>query len=514
MNQAENFKRLTCTNAIRSDLRSRSVRAAGFTWAAGTADFILRIGSTAILARLVLPEQFGLVMMVTAVTAIADQFRDLGLSTVTVQRKDISHGEVTNLFWINVLAGTLITLVVCAASPLVSAYYKEPRLTAITCILASNFFFGGLMVQHQALLARVLKLGHSATVRVLTSVISTVVAVLLAWKGFGYWALVWREVVRSVLLVVGMWLCFPWIPGQPCWKTDIRGLLGFGAHLSAANILASISGGADRFLLGRFWGAGPVAMYRQAYLLLVVPMDQLLSPLYQVAQPGLSMLQTEAARYRRFYKKVLTLVCVATMPLSLFVAVYSVEIIRIVLGRKWLEAAPLLMILSFDSFIRQAVGSSAQILITRGRSKTYLGLTVLHNAILILFMAIGVRWGAKGVALADVATTWLLIAPRLYYSFKGSPVTIGTFFSTIARPAIASVLMAIAVSFLHQAVPPLGAPVVLVLASLAGLVVFLGAWALMPGGKAELIGLVADLRSALQKKTSRATTLEPVAMAS
>lgn len=513
MNQAEKFKGLICTEALRNDLRSSSVRAAGFTWAAGAADFALRIGSTAILARLVLPEQFGLVMMVMAVTAIADQFRDLGLSTVTVQRKELSHQEVTNLFWINALAGTLIALVVCALSPLVSAYYQDPRLTIITCILASNFVFGGLMVQHQALLARVLKLGHSATVRVLASVISTVVAVLLAWKGFGYWALVWREVVRSVLLAAGMWLCFPWIPGLPCRKTDVRALLGFGVHLSAANILGSISGGADRFLLGRFWGAGPVAMYRQAYQLLVAPMEQLLGPVYQVTQPGLSMLHAEALRYRRFYKKVLTVVCVATMPLSLFVAVNAAEITRIVLGRKWLAAAPLLMILSFDAFIRQPVGSSAFVLITRGRSKTFLGLTFLHNVTMILFMVIGVRWGAKGVAVADVATTWLLIAPRLYYSLKGSPITVGTFFSTITRPALASILMAIVIGLLHQTLPPWGAPIFLAVSSVVALIVFSGAWLLMPGGKAELMGLVSDLRSALQKKTGRATPLETVAVA-
>jgi O-antigen/teichoic acid export membrane protein len=514
MNRAEKFKRLTCTAAIRNDLRSSSVRAAGFTWVAGVADFVLRIGSTAILARLVLPEQFGLVMMVMAVTAIADQFRDLGLSTVTVQRKEISHQEVTNLFWINLLAGSLIALVVCAASPLISAYYKEPRLTVITCILASNFVFGGLMVQHQALLARVLKLGHSATVRVLASVISTVVAVLLAWKGYGYWALVWREVVRSVLLAAGMWLCFPWIPGLPCRKTDVRGLLGFGVHLSAANIFASIGGGADRFLLGRFWGAGPVAMYRQAYQLLVLPMEQLIGPVYQVTQPGLSMLQAEASRYRRFYQKVLTVVCVATMPLSLFVAVNATEITRLVLGRKWLDAAPLLMILSFDAFIRQPVGSSAFVLITRGRSKTFLGLTLLHNATLILFMAVGVRWGAKGVAVADVAATWCLIAPRLYYSFRDSPVTVGTFFSTIARPAIASILMAVVLGLLHQTLPPFGAPVFLLLGSIIGSLVFLSAWLLMPGGKAELMGLASDLRSALQKKTGRTATIEAAAVAS
>src|SRR6478735_10968941 len=129
MNRSEKLNHLFCTEAIRKDLRTSSVRAAGLTWAAGIADFVLRIGSTAVLARLILPEQFGLVMMVMAVTAIADQFRDLGLSTATVQRKEISHQEVTNLFWINVLAGILIAAVVCAASPLVSEYYKEPRLT-------------------------------------------------------------------------------------------------------------------------------------------------------------------------------------------------------------------------------------------------------------------------------------------------------------------------------------------------------------------------------------------------
>src|ERR1039458_3852212 len=100
MNKAEKFRRLTCTQELRKDLRGSSVRAAAFTWAAGAVDFVLRIGSTAVLARLILPEQFGLVMMVTAVTAIADQFRDLGLSTATVQRKEISHEEVSNLFWI------------------------------------------------------------------------------------------------------------------------------------------------------------------------------------------------------------------------------------------------------------------------------------------------------------------------------------------------------------------------------------------------------------------------------
>src|SRR4051794_3165460 len=147
-------------------------------------------------------------MMVMAVTAIADQFRDLGLSTVTVQKEKLTHQEVSNLFWINTVAGLVIALIVCAASPLIAIYYKESRLVPVTCILATNFFWGGLMVQHQALLTRQLKLGYTSFVRLLSSLLSTLLALILAWKGFGYWALVWREIARCALLTVGMWVCF------------------------------------------------------------------------------------------------------------------------------------------------------------------------------------------------------------------------------------------------------------------------------------------------------------------
>jgi PST family polysaccharide transporter len=486
MNKDEKFNRLVCTDAIRRDLRSKSVRAAGFTWAAGIADFVLRIGSTAILARLILPQQFGLVMMVTAVTAVADQFRDLGLSTVTVQRKEISHQQVTNLFWINVLAGVSIALTVAAISPLISTYFKEPRLTLITCILATNFVWGGLVVQHEA---------------------------LLAWKGFGYWALVWKEVVRWGLLTVGMWICLPWIPGLPCRSVNVRSLLRFGAHLSGANILVTIMTGADRFLLGRFWGAGAVAVYRQAYQLLVLPMDQLLGPVFQVTQPGLSMLQTEDSKYRHFYQKVLTVVCIATMPVSLFVAATATEIVRVLLGRKWIECASVLMILSLGTFIKEPIRWNAHVLITRGKSRRYLGLTLLQNVTFVVCMLVGVRCGITGVAAADVIATYLLAVPTLYLSLKGSPVTMRMFIAMVARPAAASIAMGVSVRLLHNSLPAIGAPGFLLLASAIGVGGFIGTWMLLPGGKAELAGLVADLRAAFGRKVAAAKPAEPVAVA-
>src|SRR5436190_21771044 len=127
MDKAEKFRRLTCTQSVRADLRGTSVRAAAFSGVASAGDFLIRIGSTAVVARLTVPEHFGLVMMVTAVTAIAEQLRELGLSAATVQQKEITHVQVSNLFWINALAGAFIAAVVYALSPLIASYYHEPR---------------------------------------------------------------------------------------------------------------------------------------------------------------------------------------------------------------------------------------------------------------------------------------------------------------------------------------------------------------------------------------------------
>jgi O-antigen/teichoic acid export membrane protein len=505
--RARRFDALTNTASVSSDLRNKSVRAAAYTWTAGVGDFVLRFGSTAILARLVLPEHFGLIMMVSAVTSIADQFRDLGLSTVTVQRSDISHEETSNLFWINVAAGLLIALVVCAASPLVASYYKEPRVIVPLCILATTFVWGGLMVQHQALLTRQLKLGYTSTIRLLSSLVSTILAVVLAWQGYGYWALVWREVARSVILTIGMWMALPWVPSLPNRNTSVRSLLAFGANLSAANIVGTFGNGVDRLLLGRFSGAIPTAIYRQAYQLLVLPTEQLLSPVYQVAQPGLSLLQTEPAQFRKFYRKVLTLACIATMPLSLFVAVNAAEVTRVILGRKWLASAPLLMVLSLSAFIKQPVSSTAFILIAQGRSRMYLHLTLLHHGCAIVLMCIGIRWGAIGIAYAEVATTYLLIAPRLYYTFKDSPMTMGAFLSAIACPFTASLVMALGLMFLRQFLPATGAPALLSIAAATGFIIFVGVWVLLPGGRNQLFELFSDLRFALERKPARVNSV-------
>ena len=165
-----------------------------FVASGGAFDFALRFASIAILARLLRPEDFGLIAMVAAITAAVDSFRDLGLSAATVQRPAITHAQVSNLFWLNASVGAIFALGFCVFAPWIAEFYGDDRLTGITIGLSLVFLWSGMGVQHEALMSRQLRQGEIALIRLLANVGSTRLAIVLAIEGWGYWALVWREV--------------------------------------------------------------------------------------------------------------------------------------------------------------------------------------------------------------------------------------------------------------------------------------------------------------------------------
>ena len=479
-------------------LARRSVRATIATTVAAGLDFAVRLGSVAILARLVSPADFGVVMVAGAAVAIAEQFRDLGLSTATLQRPDLSAAEVTNLFWINAAAGLLLALALCALSPALAWLLGDPRLIPVTCGLALTLPAGGLAVQHQALLGRNLRAGPLATVRVGAGLVSTALAIWLAARGAGCWALLWREVSRAVLLTGGTWCLLPWRPGPPRNLASIRPHLRFGADVLGSNLLGALAAGSDRLVLGAFAGPTAVGVYRQAAQLVATPTDQLLGPLYQVAQPALSRVQHEPERYRRAYKRLLTLVSLTTMPVSVFLAVFAEEATLTLLGPGWDQAVPVVRILCVAALFRQPVGSTALLLLSRGDARTCLWLAALNQILLMPALLLGSSAGPTGVALAEVSVAALMIAPRLHAACAGSFVTSGDFLRTIARPVAAASLLLPALLVLRPLLSGLDPAARLATASVIAAPLFLLVWLALPGGRASAASLFADVRLALR----------------
>jgi O-antigen/teichoic acid export membrane protein len=497
MTGPDDFARFSGTDGVRKSLKQKSVRGAVFVASGGGLDLLLRIVSIAVLARLLMPEYFGLIAMVTAFTGIAEGIRDLGLATATVQRHEISHRQVTNLFWVNAAAGALFALLFCALSPAIASFYQDDRLAGATMAISLTFLWSGLSVQHEALMSRQLKQGELAAIRLLASFLSIVAAVGLALGGWGYWALVWREVIRSALIALGVWIRCPWVPGLPSKGAGTRGLLRFGRDLTLTHLLTSLIANIDRVLIGRFYGPSPVGLYRQAQQLLMVPIDQLNAPITAVARPGLSALQREPDRYCRYYEKIVFLVMLATFPLGLFIAVYAEEVTLLLLGPTWSEAAVFVRIFGVAAAIRPAIGTSAVVLITTGQSGKYLTVAVVHGVLLAILMIFGVRWGAEGVAVAHVATTLILMVPKLYYSFTGTPITLGVFFHAVRTPLVAGAAMLAGLVMLRSLTSLPGVVLPLFTGVAVGGTLYLAVWLLQRKGRRQLRTMTSDLASAL-----------------
>jgi PST family polysaccharide transporter len=491
----DRFQRLIEVHAD-EDLKKRSVRGLTASVVAEGIDFVLRVGSMSILARLLLPEYFGLLTMVMVVTAVADRLKDLGLTVATIQRKTITHEEVSTLFWINAAGGLALALIVAACAYPLAWFYKEPRLIPITLAMATTFIWSSLSIQHAALLNRQMKYTRLATIQNSATVLSLVISIALAWAGAGYWALIAREGLRVVFLAIGTWLCLPWIPSLPSRKAKITPMLSFGGDLTAFNLVYFVSSSVDKILIGRLFGAAPLGMYRQSAQLAVIPATQLSYPVNNVSQSVLSRLQGDPERYRRSYSKLLTALCAVSMPLMLFLAIFAREAIIVALGQKWLPATNILRILAIAAFIEPAASTVGSVMLTCGKSRRYLVIGVVSSLAMVASFIAGIPWGAEGVAFGGLVKSYVILIPILCWSFKDTPISLRLFMDAVSRPFVASLMMGALLYNLKTSVVLGGPLVTLALCTILMPLLYFSFWLLIPGGRSAITEVWGDLTSA------------------
>lgn len=496
---AARFARLMDTAAEGCDMKGRTARSGAYAMGAEAVEFFLRLASIIVLARLLAPEHFGLIAMVTAITSIADRFKDLGLSIATVQRAEITHEQVSTLFWVNGAFGVAVTMVVAALAWPIARFYVDDRLVLITAAIGSSFLWSGLAVQHQALLRRRMQFGRIALVQIASSSASIVVALVLALADFGYWALVAREVSRGVFLAFGSWLAMPWLPGPPRRGTGVRSMLAFGGDVTAFNLIAFLAGSLDQILIGKLFGPAPLGLYRQGINLVLSPMTQLTHPVNSVAESVLSRLQPQPDKFRRYYGRILGLLATATMPLAVFLAVFAEQLVVVALGTDWLGATPFFQLLAIAAFLRPPMGTLGSLMVSCGFSRRYLWWGLSGSGVIVASLALGSFWGPIGIAYAHVAWTVLWLVPGVYWGLHATPVRARDFAGALFRPTVASLVLAVVLLWiLHGLRAGRSALEVLTWGMIAGAPAYLGAWLLLPGGRAaELRALIEVIRSAV-----------------
>ncbi len=430
------------TEHLKADLKGRSVHGGAVTMAAQGVKFFFQMGSTMVLARLLTPQDFGLIAMVTVVTGFVMMFKDMGLSMATVQRAEINHGQISTLFWINVVLSIGVMLVIAALAPAIAWFYNEPRLTWITLALAGAFIFSGLTIQHQALLRRQMRFRSLAVVEIISILVGILAAIIAACYGAGYWSLVIMQLAGAIAGMIAVWVACGWRPGLPKRRSGVREMLAFGGNLTGFNFLNYFGRNADNLLIGKFWGSGSLGIYSKAYGLLMLPLQQIRQPITSVAIPTLSRLQDDPEQYRRYYYRAISTIAFITMPLVAMLAVLSEEIIRIVLGEQWTGAAIIFKILAVAAFRQPVTGTTGWVFISLGQTKRMMYWGLIAVPITVLSFLVGLPWGPVGVATSyTLCTLFALTVPGLLFAFRYSPISLAGFFKAVWRPATISLIM-------------------------------------------------------------------------
>lgn len=461
------------------DLKEKTVRGGLARLGAQGADFVLRLVSLMVLARLLGPKDFGLVGMVTAFTGVLVLFRDFGLSVAAVQRPNVTNEQLSTLFWINVAVGSVLAVFTAAMAPFVAAFYHEPRLVGVAGALACSFLLNALGIQHGALLQRQMRFTAISVISLVSLVVSTAIAIGGALAGYGYWALVAMALTQPLFNTVGVWFATRWLPGRPRRGIGIRSMLHFGGTVTLNSIIVYTATNFEKVLLGRYWGADALGLYGRAYQLINIPTGNLNTAVGEVAFSALSRLQDDPPRLKSYFLKGYSLVLAMTMPLTVACALFADDMILVFLGPKW-KAAGIIFRLLAPTILVFAVANPMSWLVTSlGMVRRSLKIGLVIAPIMIAAYLVGLPYGPKGVACAYSVVMILWVIPVIAWSVHGTAISLSDVLLVASRPFAASIVAAgcgfIVRSMYAQSLPPLPrltVETVVLLATFAGVLFF------------------------------------------
>jgi O-antigen/teichoic acid export membrane protein len=403
------------TDHLLPDLKRRTISGGMVTVSAQAAKFALNLVSTVILARLLLPRDFGLVAMVTAVTGFLAMFRHAGLATPTVQREHLTHAQVSNLFWTNLGVSGLCALILAALSPIIARFYHDSRITYITLVLSTTFLIGGFRVQHLALLKRQMRFKAIAMIEVGSMATGVLVGVIMALLRYRYWSLVGLTLATEIAGFLLTGLVSRWRPRLPSRGSGMGPLVSFGAHQTAGSFIFSLARGCDNLLIGRFYGPAAVGLYSRGAALVIRPMEQSLLPIEAVFVPTLSRLQSHPQRYRSTFLRLYETIAMSVFFFSSLLLALATPVTLVLLGPRWHQVSAIFAGFTFMAIQLPLANAANWLLTSQGRGKDIFRVASINAVLMLASFIVGLPFGPLGVAIAFSATGPLVRLPILFY---------------------------------------------------------------------------------------------------
>lgn len=457
---------------------------------------LLQLGATMVLARVLAPDDFGLLAMVAAIIGLAELVRDFGLTGAIVQAKVIDDRLWSSLLWLSVALGALLTLLVAASAHFVAALYGEPRLVLITLALAPGLLLNGICTPLQTKLQRDLRFALLAKLDVSTMVLSVGTAIACACLGWGVWSLVAMgaagALYRLAVLTVQVKPHF----GAPKIDRNALPFLTSGGSIFGSQLLNYAARSVDNVVVGSFLGPAVLGYYSRAYSLLIMPLSQINGPLSRVALPVLSRLQDEPERFRRYISASLLVISYVSLPAFAVLAGVAFPLVEVLLGPNWSPTAAIFQLLAIAGLAQPLSSAVGWLFISLNRAHQQLLYSLAAQPLLIGSYFAGM-WlgGVQGLALVYSLTSVALLVPSFYFAIRGTFVGWRDVTVPIIKPLLLAPLVFLSAwtTTLNVDLP---APAEVVLGGLAGMAPLMMAWLLVPAVRRDADDIVAYLGKA------------------
>ena len=378
----------------------------------------IQFALTIIIARLVLPSEYGLIAMLGIFLAIAQTFVDSGFSNALIQKKDRTEVDFSTVFYFNILIALIIYGVLFAVAPYIASFYREPALTDVTRWVGLSLILNGLSVVQRAKLMIRMDFRTQAKASLVAVIVSGLIGVLLAYQGYGVWALVFQTLSSSFLNTLLLWMFARWMPLWCFSWGAFKSLFFFGSKLLLSGLLHTLYINLYSLVIGRRYSAMDVGFYNRSYQLAGFPSINIVGIITRAIYPLQCEMQDDDERLNASFIQYLRMSCYIIFPLMTMLGVLAESLVRLLLTDKWLPSAELLSILCFAYMWYPVMVINNQILNVKGRSDYFLRAEIIKKVVAIGILCATLPFGVRILCWGIVLYNFFDMGIIIYYSRK------------------------------------------------------------------------------------------------
>ncbi len=441
---------------------------------------------TIVLARLLLPEDFGLLAMVMVVVGITAGLVDSGFSLALIREKHISELDKSTTFLFNVVAALFLYGALYATAPMVARFFEQPLLTDVLRVLGITLIVDSLTLIQRALLTQQIDFKTQTKVRIPALILGGLAGITMAFYGFGVWSLVGQQLLRGGLTTVLLWKMFP----LPVWnrfsRASFNHFFSFGFKILISGLVGKFYEEIYKLVIGKFFAAAVLGFFTQANNFLMIVVNPLSSTILRVTYPVLAKLQDDDRQLKEGYRKLITMTSFGLLPVLAGMGVLAKPAVSFIFGEKWLPSVPFLQMLCAAALTNHLQYINANAILVKGRSDYTLTLEIVDKVFITLAIVIGLQIGIYGLVGSVVVSSYFNLFIYVYYANKVIDYSLREQFRDFSASLWISLVMGIFVYGLMQLLDWPDLPLLL-LCSLAGAVIYFGIHFLIRTREAALV---------------------------